>query len=263
MTKIIFTAASFLFAFNMFFFLNETPSKTAKKLDPVVVDSMEDAEGIVVIELFTSQGCSSCPPADRLLSSLLEEAEKNGQNIFPLSFHVDYWNYLGWRDPFSSKVYSNRQRRYANALSSGVYTPQMVFNGNSECVGSNRTKATSLIKNALDKAPKDKIAIGVKGMEDKTALRVDYEATGSSKNKIINFALVERNINTQVKRGENGGRKLHHDNVVREFKTLEYTGKGSIILNIPDGLDKSKSQVIAYTQDKGSLQVLGASRKGL
>ena len=128
----------------LFFMLN-----SSSILDEEAETQATEPGAFAVVELFTSQGCSSCPPADRLLSSLLAEAEKEGKNIFPLSFHVDYWNRLGWRDPYSSSDFSKRQRRYATALSSGVYAPQMVFKGREECVGSNRYKAQAMINKVM------------------------------------------------------------------------------------------------------------------
>ena len=91
---------------------------------------------VAVIELFTSQGCSSCPSADQLLSQTINEAKKDGRKIFALSFHVDYWNRLGWADPFSTNEYSQRQRAYAAQLNdNSVYTPQMIVNGSRQFVG--------------------------------------------------------------------------------------------------------------------------------
>ena len=104
-----------------------------------------DAAGVAVIELFTSQGCSSCPPADRLLSRLASDPRYAGK-VIPLSFHVDYWNYIGWTDPFSSADFSQRQRAYAQRAfrSHRVYTPQVVVNGRDECVGSGENASKSL-----------------------------------------------------------------------------------------------------------------------
>src|SRR5579872_5297720 len=96
----------------------------------------------VVIELFTSQGCSSCPAADKNLAELIEEAEKKGLPVYGLSFHVDYWNYIGWKDPYSRSEYTARQREYSSFLNSEtVYTPQMIVNGEVEFVGSDKKAA--------------------------------------------------------------------------------------------------------------------------
>ncbi|MDX1642861.1 MAG: DUF1223 domain-containing protein, partial [Thermoanaerobaculia bacterium] len=101
----------------------------------------------VLIELFTSQGCSSCPPADRLLADLADRGELDGIVLLPLSFHVDYWNYIGWTDPFSSAEWSNRQRRYARAFGlDTIYTPQIFLNGRAEVVGSDEREVRRLIR---------------------------------------------------------------------------------------------------------------------
>src|SRR5436305_253879 len=103
--------------------------------------------GIAVVELFTSEGCSSCPPADELLSDL--KTSMRGKNIFLLAFHVDYWNYLGWNDRFSDAAFSKRQSHYADVLHAEVYTPQMIVNGQKVFVGSKRSEAEDAIADAL------------------------------------------------------------------------------------------------------------------
>ncbi|MEO0897929.1 MAG: DUF1223 domain-containing protein [Bacteroidota bacterium] len=217
-----------------------------------------------VVELFTSQGCSSCPPADRLLTQILKEAESTGKQIIPLSFHVDYWNYLGWKDPYSSSAYSVRQRTYAQKLQSGVYTPQMVFNGSEECVGSNKYKVESLITKVRQKQLTHDIEFEMVYMKEVNAWRVDYEVKGHEKTDKLNVALVERNIETQVKRGENHGRKLHHENVVRKFHVLDLKdAKGSVVLDLPKDFKKKDGYVYLYSQDGRSWAVEGAARKKL
>src|SRR5438445_2521237 len=97
------------------------------------------AQNPVVIELFTSQGCSSCPVADKNLAEIIEKAETNGQQVYGLSFHVDYWNDIGWKDPYSKAEFTERQKKYASIRSfENIYTPQMIVNGETEFVGSDR-----------------------------------------------------------------------------------------------------------------------------
>jgi hypothetical protein len=92
----------------------------------------------VIVELFTSQGCSSCPSADKNLAEIVENAERNHEPVYGLSFHVDYWNHLGWKDPYSNRAFTERQRNYAKLMNSeSIYTPQIVINGENEFVGSN------------------------------------------------------------------------------------------------------------------------------
>src|SRR5437899_2881738 len=107
------------------------------------------AQNPVVVELFTSQGCSSCPAADKNLAEIIEKAEANGQQVIGLSFHVDYWNYIGWKDPYSKAEFTERQRKYALRMNSeNIYTPQMIVNGESEFVGSDKNTSTKEIGKA-------------------------------------------------------------------------------------------------------------------
>jgi hypothetical protein len=117
--------------------------------------------GPVVIELFTSQGCSSCPPADRLLTRLAQDSKLAGQ-VIPLSFHVDYWDYIGWQDPFASPRWSERQRQYGRAFRSNrIYTPQLVVNGRTECVGSQEGVVRRQIEAALAAAPAGRVTLEI------------------------------------------------------------------------------------------------------
>src|SRR5215831_2449684 len=104
---------------------------------------------VAVIELYTSQGCSSCPPADRLLAQTIADANSAGKNIFAMEFHVDYWNQLGWTDPFSDHKFSERQQDYDSRLKTSVYTPQMVVNGKTAFVGSAQSELKSALSSAL------------------------------------------------------------------------------------------------------------------
>lgn len=129
--------------------------------------SQPESNNVVLLELFSSQGCSSCPPADRLLHELADAPEMHGK-IVPLAFHVDYWNYIGWRDPFSDTKWSERQRRYSEAFnSSRIYTPQMVVNGSVEFVGSDRNRARREIAAAMKAPPLATIEIGLAHDEER------------------------------------------------------------------------------------------------
>ena len=209
--------------------------------------------GFAVVELFTSEGCSSCPPADEAVAELQKEFP---DNVFVLGFHVDYWDRLGWKDIYSNKVYTERQSHYADAFSlSSIYTPQVVVNGEKEFVGSNRDRLSSAVRNELAFEPA--ATISLKTSVDKNNLSVTYNSTSKEK-AIINFALVQLNTDTEVKRGENGGRKLHHINVVRDFKTVE-TNSGSVNFILPGGLTSKDVKVIAYVQERDGLKVVGAA----
>lgn len=219
-----------------------------------------------VVELFTSEGCSSCPPADRLLSELSEEADHAGRPVYLLSFHVDYWNYLGWADPFSREEFSKRQERYAAALQGRVYTPQMILNGGEEFVGSEARTARRRIDAALiPDAPAKRgsavsLAIGILKAGNPRILEVTYRAGGHRAGALLSLAVVEKGLSVPVRHGENGGRTLRHDNVVRAFATvaLDAGGRGTARIEVPEGVRMEKASLIAYAQDARSLHVLGA-----
>jgi hypothetical protein len=167
------------------------------------------AEPIVVAELFTSQGCSSCPPAERLLSELIDNTNKEAGNIFALSFHVDYWNRLGWKDPFSDKLFSDRQSRYADAMGlNSIYTPQLVINGHDEFTGSNSERLENAIQRELKNIPQITFEKLTAVCTDGQAPQINYTLNGNYENCKINFALISLKETTEVKRGENGGRIL-------------------------------------------------------
>jgi len=175
---------------------------------------------VVVLELFTSQGCSSCPPADRLLSRLGRDPEL-GERVVPLSLHVDYWNRLGWRDPFSAPEWSDRQERYARALRArSVYTPQLVVDGKQEMVGSNEGLVRDAIRRSLAEPPVGRLAVAVGRPEAGTLpVRVTAELGDGSDGRAhdLMLALFQTGLETDVPRGENAGRHLANDYVVRRL----------------------------------------------
>lgn len=212
----------------------------------------------VVIELFTSQGCSSCPAADKNLADILERAEKNNQPVYGLSFHVDYWNHLGWKDPYSKPEYTLRQRNYSKVINSeGVYTPQMIVNGEVEFVGSNKKAGSDAIANASTK--KKGYPVSINSIQHKEGkILISYSSTQILAGLIINAAVVEKNIENDVPRGENSGRRLAHRNVVRAFSSEMAINEGVIEIDFPSGL--SSSLLIVYIQDK-QWHILGAATK--
>ena len=213
-----------------------------------------ESKGFAVIELFTSEGCSSCPSADALVSRVLNE---NNPNVYILSFHVDYWDRLGWKDSFSQAAFSERQKQYARHLSlDGVYTPQIVVNGTDQFVGSNETHLRSSINNT--KSLSDLTIEASK--TNNTSVHLSYKIANNQAG-LLNIALIQTAASTLVKRGENGGRKLDHINIVRELKTIEATAKtGNIDIEIPAELRGIPFEVIAYTQQKNTFKITGASQ---
>jgi hypothetical protein len=179
--------------------------------------------------LFTSEGCSSCPPADELLIRMQKD---HGQRIIPLSFHVDYWDYIGWKDPFASREFTQRQERYNRALGEGSnYTPQMIVDGREAFVGSDASKAKAAIQRAT---PSSKVSIHVH--RDQAGLKLSIPNLGLLKASAeLMLFITEDDLQSRVQRGENGGRLLHHTAVVREARRLRSVepGAGPIELVIP------------------------------
>lgn len=166
----------------------------------------------VVVELFTSQGCSSCPPADDLLAELAKDP-----GVLALSFHVDYWDYIGWKDPFAAAQYTERQRDYAAALGLRyVYTPQMVIDGRHDIVGSKRRQVTEAIEEAKQTTPAVLVAF-----DDEYSGRVVLsEGKAPAGGATVWLATFDDAHETQVARGENSGKALVNSNVVRELTAL-------------------------------------------
>jgi hypothetical protein len=212
-----------------------------------------------VVELFTSEGCSSCPPADQVLAELADDAKKKGQRIFPLAFHVDYWNSLGWKDPFSLPVSSERQEQYGAALRvSQSYTPQMIVNGNTEFVGSDRRRARKVVDAALALPAQALLTLRVKADGDKQ--KIEYQVSGAPKDGVLCVAVVESGLVSEVRRGENAGHTLAHANVVRKFVTIPLVElTGSVGLEAEFSSPNRDLQVIAFLQDRRTLAIFGAT----
>jgi len=208
-----------------------------------------------LLELFTSEGCSSCPSADRLLPQLAAI----DSNIITVSFHVDYWNDLGWEDKFSSSEFTNRQREYAQQLHlESIYTPQLVINGEYELVGSNRSTAEADIKTVL----KEKVGVQLgfdEVKKDGGKIKIACHADGELKDQNIFIALVEKNAETNVRAGENRGLKLSHTNVVRSLTKKVAQQKMDLEISIPKDLADDNWQLVLLSQDKNSLKVTGAA----
>lgn len=223
-------------------------------------DMAKAPEPIAVVELFTSQGCSSCPAADRLLTKTLKEADGNGPEVLALSFHVDYWDHLGWADPFSDKAYTKRQYAYAKQFNSrSVYTPQMVVNGTEQFVGSNEAALKNTLTKAAHQTPSASFETLSIQPESGKILKVKYKLAGDYQNARINFALISKHETTAIQRGENGGRTLSSDNVVRQFISTDAKASGEVLFNDRDGQPNDLS-VIAYVQRVDDLRIVGAAK---
>lgn len=226
----------------------------------------------VLVELFTSQGCSSCPPADELLIMLDEEQFVAEALVIPLSEHVDYWNSLGWSDPFSAPIFTQRQQEYGNLLASGtVYTPQMVVDGQMEFVGSERDIAQQAIAGAAV-APKAEIALAMTRGGGRSPVNVEVMLAGLSRlgplsDADIWFAVTEEGLVTNVRRGENAHRRLRHAAVVRRLKQI-----ATLPMPVPDRFTTAIQvalepewqvgalRLVVFLQEQKSRRVLGATQ---
>ena len=183
-------------------------------------------KGPVVVELYTSQGCNSCPPADAFLGELAKR-----ENIIALSFHVTYWDYLGWKDRFAFKGATKRQRAYSRHFRRGfVYTPQMVIDGQSEVVGTRQFSVNRAIGKAARRT--DKISVTFKkGADGKLhAVLPMRQTSGAAERATVWMVLFDRKHVTDIRRGENGGKKLAYHNVVRKLTSLgSWAGKSKSI----------------------------------
>ncbi len=220
------------------------------------------AERVAVVELFTSEGCSSCPPAERLLNELhAVTVNAEGLPLIALAYHVDYWDRLGWADPYADPRFSARQRSYARRLEDGrVYTPNMVVNGVASFVGSSPSDAKRAIETALAAVAPVGVTLNAQP-DDASTLAVAWALEGPlPAGARLHIAVTEDGLVSQVGRGENRGRTLAHDAVVRRWQSQEAQSTGRTELALPDDLQTGRSAVVVLVQDGDTGAVLGASR---
>lgn len=225
-------------------------------------DKVKANKGFAVVELFTSEGCSSCPPADALIEKI--QKESNGQPVYILAFHVDYWNRLGWKDSFSSAAYSKRQNQYSQWLNAQVYTPQAVVNGSKEFVGSQEGTLRSAIKDQLQKEPSARLNLS-NIRKDSQKVSFQYQVQVQLTNTSLLLALVEKNAVSKVLRGENEGRTLSHVQIVRNLQNIRLNGQnaGTGTLDIPAGLYQNGLEVIAFLQNNSNGEIIAATKSGI
>jgi hypothetical protein len=215
------------------------------------------AEPVAVLELFTSEGCSSCPPAEKLLPQLAGAA---GGRIIGMEWHVDYWDHLGWKDPFDSHAATLRQQAYATAMKSDqLYTPQLVIGGTRACVGSVRADAEAAVHDAL--ARPAAVALTLHATAEGAAVRIDYALDAPRAGAQIGVALVSPAESVHVGAGENEGRTLAHTNVVLAWQEtpLPGSGKGQVRITVPRGHEARALRAIALVEDRESHAILGAA----
>jgi hypothetical protein len=206
--------------------------------------------GSAVIELFTSEGCSSCPPADRLLATVKHEF--GDSNVLVMAYHVDYWDRLGWKDQFSSAANTDRQNFYARMFKeTSIYTPQAVVNGATQFIGSDRDKILDAIHQSSVRSSDFKIQ--AKAEAGKVLVSV-IDAVLQTHESIV-IALVQKHGSTMVKRGENAGKELSHVNIVREFSILSSKDK-TVSFLLPENY-KANFFVAALIQNQQTGNISG------
>ncbi len=217
----------------------------AAALGSFLMAAAEPTRAPILVELFTSEGCSSCPPADRLLETLDPQA-------IVLSEHVDYWDRLGWRDPYSSHASTLRQESYARAFGTqGAYTPQMVIDGAAEFVGNDSRRAGDEVARARSREK-----LGIRLTRTESGVRVEIDPAAKSADVML--ALADDSGTSQVAAGENQGRRLHHVAILRSLRkigSMKHGAAFSQMVDVPPG----SGRVIVFVQDSGLGRVYGTA----
>ncbi len=217
------------------------------------VPKRDFGDHVVIVELFTSQGCSSCPPADELLRRIASDPELRGR-VIPLAYHVDYWNHLGWRDPFSSRAWSQRQYEYVSAMKlSSAYTPQMVVNGARQMIGSSTFEVYRAIEEESRRKAEGSVSVKIDGND------VVVRATTKRADVDLIVVAFENGATTSVERGENSGKTIANDAIVRKLVragTLDGTGVREERIALPLG---PRMGVAAFLQDGETKRIVAAA----
>lgn len=205
------------------------------------------AERPVVVELFTSQGCSSCPPAD----AYLIELSRGRRDILPLAFHVTYWDQLGWKDPFSLPSATERQNQYGRRFGDGSYTPEVVVDGAVGMVGSHR----SAVASAIERAKQESVTAAAVRVT-RNGRNVSIEVGSGNGNGKVLLICFDREHTTPIGRGENGGRTLTEANIVRSIRTVGHWSGNHLRISEPF----PEGQEVAVVLEASDGQIIGASR---
>jgi len=223
-----------------------------------------DSGGFAVVELFTSEGCSSCPPADALMAEI---AQGNAnQSVYVLAYHVDYWNHLGWRDRFSDRQFTQRQRQYRSWLGAGsLYTPQVVINGTEEFVGSDTEAVSKGLAGARLQGQAAMLTLSARLEQGKAVVDYAYTAAGKGESTELVLALVQKAAQSRVRAGENMGRTLQHAQVVRQMVALpvDLANKKQTTLDLPADFNETGWEIIGFAQRLADGHVLAAARVNL
>jgi hypothetical protein len=231
----------------------------------------EAARKTVVVELFTSEGCSTCPPADALLQKLEEQQLVAGTEVIALEEHVDYWNHLGWSDPYSSAEWTQRQLAYSEFFKTQAFTPQMVVDGEKQFVGNNAGDAAREIENAARRVETDvAISSGTSGAKGERQFTVSVGTLAENARRDVAevwLAVTEDGLQSSVNRGENSGHVLHHAATLRSLHKIgvadpnqaaaSFTGDPRV--KFDSHWNQNNLRVVVFVQEKKSREILGAA----
>jgi len=223
--------------------------------------------GVVLVELFTSQGDINSPQADKLLSEIIADAEKNNKPVYCISMHVDFWNRFGWKDPYSSLMYTRRLTNYTSVLKEKeTFTPYIIINGTKSVAGTDRKKVLATIDAELKIPALVPLDFSYTIFDD--TLDITYDShlksvSGKSGNdKYIYVVIVEKNLSTKVTKGDNAGKILLNDNVSKLFFTTDLkSSKGLVRVPLKKIKPDINKSIILFIQDKSTRKVLNASSK--
>jgi hypothetical protein len=217
---------------------------------------MQPAKSLPVLELFTSQGCSSCPPADALMQEFAVR-----RDVVALTLPVDYWDYLGWKDTLARPAFALRQRSYAKVRGDGeVYTPQMVVNGMAHVVGSHRADIERALSQTNEKLEHQRVSVELRAEPGSLIVAIGPGRPTKSGSGTVWLALVEPRVEVEIERGENKGRKIAYFNVVRELTNIGgWTGEAAVIKYGHDGAKQSPMRYAAIVQQGTAGPIIGAA----
>lgn len=249
------TGKIYFLAFHLAALIGLSHEKTSRNQSTTV-----DSQGFAVVELFTSEGCNTCPPADELVQKI--QGDDGTGKIYILAFHVDYWDHQGWKDQFSEKEFTNRQIQYASWLKlQTIYTPQIVVNGTTEHVGSDKRSVLKAISTGLALEASSNLTLDAQIEGDQ--IHVQCQGVNDGKNSELVLALIQKeSAQVDVLAGENMGRSLSHVQIVRKMSRLPLDADSKRMISIKTPLDFTKKgwEIIGFVQNTSNGKITSASR---
>ena len=250
---------SVLFSLNCFMFPDSYEELSGKLKSEKIEIKKSNNNGFAVVELFTSEGCSSCPPADELMAKL--QTENKDKNIYFLAYHVDYWDRLGWKDQFSSNEFTVRQQQYQKWLNLYVmYTPQFIINGTTEFAGYNETTLSKKISDALAMQQTSNLELTAK-TDDKDSISIHFKTNEIQQNSNLFIATIQKDAISKVARGENKGATLHHVQIVKQLKGFVLNEKeGNIAIEKPANFNTKDWELIGFIQNTSTGKISATAK---